>query len=118
MPDLFQQHALDLQDRIAEESIDVLVLTDPDTVYYVSGFWGYLGMEFGRPTMVIVPRSGSCTLITPSLEAEMARAMVWFDDIREWTDGVGGEWVTHLRDLFGGCADSQRSKTGMTEQAP
>jgi Xaa-Pro aminopeptidase len=114
MPDLFREHVLDLQERMTEENLDVLLLTDPDTVCYVSGFWGYLGMEFGRPTMVIVPRSGSCTLITPSLEAEMARAMVWFDDIREWTDGVGGEWITHLRDLFGHYADSQHSKTGMT----
>jgi Xaa-Pro aminopeptidase len=102
MPDLFREHVLDLQDRMAEENVDILLLTDPDTVYYVSGFWGYLGMEFGRPTMVIVPRSSSCALITPSLEAEMARAMIWFDDTREWTDGVGGEWVTHLRDLVGG----------------
>jgi len=57
MPDFFEERALKLQRRIAEENIDVLLLTDPDTVYYVSGFWGYLGMEFGRPTMACVTRS-------------------------------------------------------------
>ncbi|MFW6116227.1 MAG: M24 family metallopeptidase [bacterium] len=98
----YEERTLEIQRRMTEERIDILLLTDPDTVYYVSGFWGYLGMEFGRPTVVIVPQSGSCTLITPSLEAEMARAMIWFDDIREWTDGVGEGWVTHLRDQLGG----------------
>ena len=32
----------------------------------------------------------------------MARAMTWIEDIREWTDGVGGEWGVHLQDLLDG----------------
>jgi Xaa-Pro dipeptidase len=102
MANLFQQHTLEFQRRIAGEKIDVALLNDPDNIYYLSAYWGFLGMDFGRPTMVVVPRSGACTVITPSLEAEMARAMTWIDDIREWTDGVGEEWVTHLRDLLSG----------------
>jgi hypothetical protein len=31
----------------------------------------------------------------------MARAMTWILDIREWPDGVAGEWVAHLQDLLG-----------------
>jgi Xaa-Pro aminopeptidase len=100
MDNTFQSRAIEIQRRMEDRHLDVLVLTDPDTVYYVSGFWGYLGMEFGRPTMVVVPRSGPCTLVTPAMEAEMARAMTWIEDIREWTDGVGGEWVSHLRALL------------------
>jgi len=83
-----------------EEEIDVLLLTDPDSIYYLSGFWGYLGTEFGRPTMVLLARSGSCALITPRMEAEMARAMTWIPDIREWVDGVAGEWGAHLKALL------------------
>jgi Xaa-Pro dipeptidase len=102
MANLFQQHTLEFQRRIADENIDGALIYDPDNIYYLSAYWGYLGMQFGRPTMVFVPRSGDCTIITPGLEAEMARAMSWVEDIREWTDGVGEEWVTHLRDLLSG----------------
>lgn len=31
----------------------------------------------------------------------MARAMSWVEDIREWTDGIGGEWFAHVQDLLG-----------------
>jgi Xaa-Pro aminopeptidase len=102
MGDVFEERALAVQRRLAGEGLDLLLLTDPDSVYCLSRFWGYLGMEFGRPTMVAVPRSGPCVLITPGMEAEMARAMTWIEDVREWTDGVGGEWAAHLRDLLGG----------------
>lgn len=107
MHEQFRKRVVQLQGRMTEEDIDLLLLTDPDSIYYVSGFWGYLGAGFGRPTMVLVPRSGPCTLITPRMEAEMARAMTWIQDIREWGDGVAGEWGAHLRALLAG----HRSKT-------
>lgn len=97
-----QERILNLQQRMTEENIDFLLLTDPDTIYYFSGFWGDLGMDFGRPMIVAVPRSGSCTLVTPAMEAAMVRAMTWIGDIREWIDGVEEEWRKHLRHLFSG----------------
>lgn len=100
MDGLFRRRATRLQGRMEEADIDVLLLTDPDSIYHLSGFWGYLGTEFGRPTMVLLSRSGSCTLITPRMEAEMARAMTWIPDIREWVDGVAGEWGAHLKALL------------------
>jgi Xaa-Pro aminopeptidase len=30
--------------------------------------------------------------------------MTWIDDIRDWTDGVGGEWVTDARSLLKGSS--------------
>ncbi|MCP4544523.1 MAG: aminopeptidase P family protein [Chloroflexi bacterium] len=93
---------VELQERIADLNIDVAIIYDPDNVYFLSAYWGYLGMDFGRPTMMIVPRSGSCVIITPGMEAEMAKAMTWVEDIREWTDGVNGEWRDHLGNLLGG----------------
>jgi Xaa-Pro aminopeptidase len=101
MQEKLQNRVLDFQRRIADENIDVALIHDADNIYYLSDYWGYLGMDFGRPTLVVVPKSGSPSIITPSLEAEMARAMSWIEDIREWTDGVGGEWVAHLQDLIG-----------------
>jgi Xaa-Pro aminopeptidase len=110
-----QKHVIEFQRRIADEKIDMAFIEDADNIYYLSGYWGYLAMDFGRPTILIVPQSGSPTIITPGLEAEMARAMTWIEDIREWTDGVGGGWVAHLQDLLGGLKSKRigilRNKT-------
>jgi Xaa-Pro aminopeptidase len=59
-------------------------------------------MEFGRPTILMVPRSGSPVLVTPGMEAEMAASMTWVEDIRQWTDGVDGEWQSQLDIFFSG----------------
>ncbi len=101
MPNLFEQHAVELQQRIADEPFDLLLLTDPDSIYFVSGYWGYLGVDWGRPTVVAVPKNGELTLITPKLESEMAAAMTWIENIQSYVDGVGGEWRDPLRDLLG-----------------
>ena len=102
MQDLQKKRIIELQTRIADEDIDLAVIQDPDSIYFLSGFWGYLGMEFGRPTVLIIPRAGSPTLITPGLEAEMAANMTWIEDVREWTDGVAGEWRTIVDDMLDG----------------
>ena len=101
MPSAPVDRAAELQRRMTDEGLDLFVVADPDSVYYLSGFCGYLGMEFDRATMVVVPRAGDPTLVTPSMEAEMARAMSWIVDVREWADGVDGEWMGHLANLAG-----------------
>jgi Xaa-Pro aminopeptidase len=82
------QRVLELQGRLADEQIDMALIQDPDSIFYLARFWCHLGMEFGRPTILIVPRSGPPTLVTPGMEAEMATNMTWVEDIREWTDGM------------------------------
>ena len=100
MQNLQKKRVVDFQRRITDENIDLAIIDDPDNLYYLSGFWGYLGMDFGRPTILIVPAAGAPTLITPGLEAEMAANMTWIENIREWTDGIGGEWQSQLDDSF------------------
>ena len=95
------QRAIELQRRMTDETIDAVLLTDPDSIYYISGYWGYLGVEFGRPTMLFVPHSGDCTIITPLMESEMCRNMTWIEDVRAWTDGAQDDWMRPLRDLTG-----------------
>lgn len=102
MTEEMKRRTQEFQRRIADENIAMVLIDDPDNIYYLAGFWGYLAMDFGRPTILMIPQSGSPAIITPALEAEMARAMTWIEDIREWTDGVGGEWGAHLQDLIGG----------------
>ncbi len=101
MLELHQKRVTEFQRRIADEGIDLAVIHDPDNIYYLSGFWGYLGMDFGRPTILLIPRTGTPTLITPGMEAEMATKMTRLDNIREWTDGVGDEWRSLLDALLG-----------------
>jgi Xaa-Pro aminopeptidase len=86
---------------MADEHVDVMLLSDADSIYYVSGYWGYLGVEFGRPTLLVVPRVGDCTIITPLMESGMASNMTWIQDIRKWEDGIDGEWMSLLRELLG-----------------
>jgi Xaa-Pro dipeptidase len=89
-----------LHKRLEEEGIDVAIVCDPDAVCYFAGFWNYLGVEFGRPTILVVPRGERPTLITPLMESEMARRMSAIEDIRPWADGVGAEWRGDLSSLL------------------
>ncbi len=101
MHEAFEKRTAELQQRLGDAGIDLALVTDPDTVYYLAGVFGYLGVEFGRPTVLVVPRDGAPTLVTPLMEAEMVGALTWIDDVRPWADGVDGEWGAHLRDLIG-----------------
>lgn len=100
MQDLQKKRVIEFQTHIGDEGIDLAVIHDQDNIFFLAGFWGYLGMDFGRPTILVIPRTGTPTLITPGLEAEMAASMTWVEDIREWTDGIDGEWQTLLDNLL------------------
>lgn len=49
-------------------------------------------MEFGRPTILVVPQNGESLLITPSMELDMASAAAVVDKIEAWDDGLENEW--------------------------
>lgn len=51
---------------LTEADVDVALITDDDSVYYFTGIYDYLHMEFGRPTILAVSRYGGSLLITPS----------------------------------------------------
>ena len=93
---MFSQHLQQLREKLAEYDIDVAIITDDDSVYYYSGYYDYLHMEFGRPTLLIVPRDGASLLITPSIDLNMARGNAEVDRIEAWNDGLGDEWREHL----------------------
>ena len=82
--------------RLAEAGIDVALVTDDDSVYYLTGYHDYLHMEFGRPTILAVARDGDALLVTPSLDLNTARATAEVDRIAAWNDGVGDEWRAEL----------------------
>jgi Xaa-Pro aminopeptidase len=98
---LFQARTRELQRRLKDDGIDLLIITNVDSIYYYSAYWGDLGLEFGRPTLLTVASSGEVMLITPGSEALMARAMTWIDDLGLYSDGVAEEWRDPLRKALG-----------------
>ncbi len=94
----FEKRTRELQRRLADDGIDVALLSDEGSIYYYTGYHGYLYMSFGRPTIVVVPAAGDPTIITPTLEEEMAGRMAWVGASRvvPWLDGLDGEWGPSL----------------------
>ncbi|MEM9473423.1 MAG: Xaa-Pro peptidase family protein [Pseudomonadota bacterium] len=93
---MFEQRLQLLRERLKHADIDCAVITDDDSVYYFTGYYDYLHMDFGRPTLLVVPRDGDSLLITPSMEKDMAEAAARVDRIAEWNDGLGDEWREQL----------------------
>ncbi len=92
-----------LRARLTEENIDVALITDDDNVYWLTGYYDYLHMEFGRPTILVVPRDGDSLLITPTIDLVMAQDAAKVDRIAAWNDGAGDEWRAELPSaLLGG----------------
>lgn len=102
MYDLIKSRAVELQKRICDQTdLDGVLLTDEDSIAYIAGYWGYLGVEFGRPTMVWVPKEGECAVVTPLMESEMGAQMTWINKVLPWEDGKNGEWRKVLDDILG-----------------
>nr|WP_309504174.1 Xaa-Pro peptidase family protein [uncultured Roseovarius sp.] len=93
---MFTERLTRFQTKLAEAGIDVALITDDDNVYYLTGYYDYLHMEFGRPTILVVPKDGDTLLITPTIDLNSARAAARVDRIAPWNDGMGNEWREEL----------------------
>ena len=100
---MFEHHLQQLRENLAQADIDVAIITDDDSVYYYCGYYDYLHMEFGRPTLLLVARDGDSLLITPAIDERMARAHACVDRIEAWNDGLGREWREHIPAMLGGA---------------
>lgn len=99
---MFAHRMSGLRQKLADEHLSIALITDDDSVYYYSGYYDYLHMEFGRPTLLVVPADGPSILITPSMELDMAEAAAQVDRIEPWNDGAGQEWRAILPDILSG----------------
>lgn len=97
-----QNKVKELQQKMGEQGVDVTFAMDPDSVYYFTGIHDYLGMDFGRPTIAIIPQSGEISVVVPSLEQNMAREMTWVGKLLPWTDGIGDEWRGYIKEALKG----------------
>ncbi|MCP4327490.1 MAG: aminopeptidase P family protein [Alphaproteobacteria bacterium] len=99
---MFTQRMGSLRAKLAETGFDLALITDDDSVYYFTGYYDYLHMDFGRPTILVVPKDGEALLITPSMELDMAEAAARVDRIAAWNDGLGNEWREELPSILSG----------------
>ncbi len=99
---MFEDRTRQLRQKLDETNTDVAIITDDDSVYYFTGYYDYLHMEFGRPTILIIPRDGKSLLITPTIDLNMALEDAVVDRIEAWNDGMGKEWREHIPDMLNG----------------
>lgn len=100
-----RQRLENLQKRMRDGHIPIALFTDESSIAYLAGFWGYLGIEFGRPTMLVVRSSEDPVVVTPRMESEMVSAMTWVEDVRVWEDAGSCSWQRVLGEVIGDRAD-------------
>ena len=93
---MFRNRLTLFQNKLAEKNIDLALITNEDNVYYLTGYYDYLHMEFGRPTILVVPQNGPVVLITPTIDLNAAQSAAQVDRIAPWNDGMGNEWREEL----------------------
>ncbi len=101
---MFLHRISKLKEQLTDAGIDIAVITDDDSVYYYSGYYDYLHMDFGRPTLLVVAAEGETVLITPTIEKSLAESFAVVDRIELWNDGMGAEWREALPGLLGTTA--------------
>lgn len=94
----------EFQARLKEAGIDTALVTDESSIAYLAGFWGYLSVEFGRPTFLIVRPDEAPVVITPLMESEMVSAMTWVETILTWEDSGANRWENVLARALAGPA--------------
>ena len=93
---MFKNNLLKLRKKMKENNIDLAVITDDDSLYYFTGYQYFVHMEFGRPTILLVPKDDESTLITPLLDVFLVPEDAPVDHIVTWNDGIGDEWREFL----------------------
>ena len=101
MLDQARQRTQEFQSRLSDAGIDVALLTDESSIAYLAGFWGYLSVEFGRPTFLLVRPDQEPVVITPLMESEMVSAMTWVGHILTWEDAGKNRWESVLKNALG-----------------
>ena len=93
---MFETRMNTFRAEMCNKGLDVALITDDDNVYYLTGYYDYLHMEFGRPTILIVPRDGPSLLVTPTIDLNMAQSVARVDKIAAWNGGMGAEWRAEI----------------------
>jgi len=101
MLDQARQRTAEFQSRLKDAAIDLAIVTDESSIAYLAGFWGYLSVEFGRPTLLLIRPDEAPQVLTPLMESEMVSAMTWVENIAPWEDAGARRWENVLRQAIG-----------------
>ena len=93
---VFENRLAKLKNKLLENDIDTAIITDEDNIYYLCGYYDYLHMEFGRPTLLVISVDHGTLLITPTIDLNTAEETARVDRISAWNDGMGNEWREEL----------------------
>ena len=93
---MFKNNLEKLKQDLNKNNIDLAIITDDDSIYYFTGYFDFLHMSFGRPTILLVPKNSDTVLITPLIDAHLVRKNCPVDKIITWNDGVDNEWREEL----------------------
>ena len=86
---------------LSARALPVAVIAEESSIAYLAGVWGYLGMEFGRPSFLVVHADRPPMLVVPLMEREMVSAMTWVEDVRTWEDAGPNTWTRVLAEALG-----------------
>ena len=93
---MFKKNLEKLKQDLNKNNIDLALITDDDSIYYFTGYFDFLHMSFGRPTILLVPKDSVTVLITPLIDAHLVKKNCPVDKIITWNDGVDNEWREEL----------------------
>ena len=97
---MFKKNLEKLKQDLNKNNIDLAVITDDDSIYYFTGYFDFLHMSFGRPTILLVPKDSDTVLITPLIDAHLVKKNCPVDKIITWNDSVDNEWREELPKYF------------------
>ena len=93
---MFKKNLEKLKQDLRKNNIDLAIITDDDSIYYLTGYFDFLHMSFGRPSILLVPKDADTVLITPLIDAHLIKKNCPVDKIITWNDGVDNEWREEL----------------------
>ena len=87
----YNQRLTSLREKMAATELDVLLVSAPESIYYVSG---YQTIGFHNYQLLVVPLEGEPFLILRNLESYLAQRYAWIDDVVIWDDTDDPDTIT------------------------
>ena len=93
----YEQRVERLRELAAEEGIHTVLLRSRASLLY---FAGVTELSAIRPTWMVVPPSGECSIVLPRIETPGVAQATWVTDLREWVEwpepGLSEDWADPL----------------------
>jgi Xaa-Pro aminopeptidase len=85
---------------MAAAGLDWFVITDRDSIYYFTAAENYIERIYNRPTVLIVPREGECSVLAPFGDCPMIGVMSWIRQVVPYKDGDAVTWDKALLEIL------------------